>query len=178
MHVDSRMARTRDEYLTLRACYEPAQVELAIVAESPPASGRYFYDPTGAITEPLFSALMKRVGVSPATKDAGLLAFQSRGWILVDATYEPVNSLGARQRDKVIMRDHPMLVADLRRLASRRAFPIILVKANVCRLLEPILKDAGFDVINAGRCIYFPSSGQQGRFHEQFDAVVVGAGIL
>jgi hypothetical protein len=29
------------------------------VAESPPASGLYFYDETGATTEPLFAALMR-----------------------------------------------------------------------------------------------------------------------
>ena len=170
------MARTRDEYLALRGRYEPARVELVIVAESPPASGRYFYDPTGAITEPLFSALMKKVGVSPATKDAGLRDFQNRGWVLVDATYEPVNELTNKQRNEIIRRDYPPLVADLRRLASGRAVPIVLVKANVCRLLEPKLKQSGFEVINDGRLVYFPSSGQQGQFQAQFDAVVGGAG--
>ena len=172
------MARTRDEYLALRGRYEPARVELVIVAESPPASGRYFYDPTGAITEPLFSALMKKVGVSPATKDAGLRAFQNRGWVLVDATYEPVNELRKKQRNEIILRDCPPLVADLRRLASGRAVPIVLVKANVCRLLEPVLRQSGFEVINDGRLVYFPSSGQQGRFQAQFDAVVGGAGVV
>ena len=172
------MARTRDEYIALRGRYEPATVELVIVAESPPASGRYFYDPTGAVTEPLFSALMKRVGVSSATKDAGLRAFQDRGWVLVDATYEPVNALGTTQRNSIIRRDCPLLVADLKRLASGKAVPIVLVKANVCRLLEPVLRQSGFEVINDGRPIYFPSTGRQEQFHAQFNSVVGGAGIF
>jgi hypothetical protein len=60
------------------------------IAESPPASGKYFYDPTGATSEWLFAALMKQIGFSPSNKEEGLREFQRRGWILIDATYEPV----------------------------------------------------------------------------------------
>lgn len=37
----------RDYYFSFRKKYEPEQLKLAIVAESPPASGLYFYDPLG-----------------------------------------------------------------------------------------------------------------------------------
>jgi hypothetical protein len=42
----------RDYYFSFRKKYEPEQLKLAIVAESPPASGLYFYDPLGKISEP------------------------------------------------------------------------------------------------------------------------------
>ena len=71
----------RSNYLDLRRRFEPDNVTLVIVAESPPASGRYFYDTTGSIKEPLFTALMKQLGVAPASKEAGLRDFQRRGWI-------------------------------------------------------------------------------------------------
>ena len=80
---------------------EPTSVTLVIVAESPPASGKYFYRPNGEVSEPLFKALMKQLGIQPKTKCEGLREFQKRGWVLVDATYEPVNALDKRGRARV-----------------------------------------------------------------------------
>jgi hypothetical protein len=162
----------RDEYLSLRRRYEPDNIRLVIIAESPPASGRYFYNSTGALTEPLFAALMRQLSISPVSKQNGLQEFQRRGWILVDATYEPVNKLTRSRRNKVIARDYPLLRDDLATLVPDRSIPVILIKTNVCRILEPILADDGFNVLNSGRAIYFPSSGQQNEFHRQFSAVI------
>ena len=50
----------RSDYLSFRRKFEPASVKLVIVAESPPASGKYFYNPAGVVTEHLFTALMKQ----------------------------------------------------------------------------------------------------------------------
>ncbi len=163
----------RTDYLLLRRRYEPEpeKISLVIIAESPPRSGRYFYNPTGAITEPLFSALMRQLGISAISKEDGLQAFQQRGWVLIDATYEPVNALSCLKRDGVIARDYPLLRDDLTSLIPDRASPVVLIKANVCRILEPKLADDGFNVLNRGRIIYFPSSGRQGDFHRQFSAV-------
>ena len=104
----------RNNYLAFRRCFVPSTVRLVIVAESPPASGKYFYDSAGAVTEPLFRALTRQLGVDSLSKKGGLLEFQRRGWLLVDATYEPVNKLGGAARNAVIVRDYPLLVADLR----------------------------------------------------------------
>jgi hypothetical protein len=120
-------ARTKDDYLELRRRYKPEIVRLAIVAESPPASGKYFYDPAGRRTEALFSALMTRLGISPGTKEEGLREFQRRGWVLVDATYEPVNK--SKRRDETILRDYPHLRDDLSRLLPDRSKrPVIVIR--------------------------------------------------
>ena len=50
--------------------------------------------------------------------------------------------------------------------------PVILLKANVCRLLEPKLREDGFNVINNGSPIYFPSNGRQPDFHRQFEVIL------
>jgi hypothetical protein len=71
----------RSEYLALRTCYQPDTIRLLLVAESPPASGRYFYNPAGATSEQLFAALMREIEISPATKEEGLRTFQARGWL-------------------------------------------------------------------------------------------------
>ena len=103
--------------------------------------------------------------------------FQRIGWVLVDATYEPVNALNDSNRDSVIARDYPLLRDDLSSLIFNRSTPLILIKANVCRILGPLLQQEGFNVLNRGRVIYFPSSGQQTRFHEQFGTILKSAGI-
>jgi hypothetical protein len=162
----------RNAYLSMRRQYEPDVVRLAIVAESPPASGLYFYNPTGAASEALFWALMRQLPFSPASKESGLREFKRRGWVLIDATYEPVNELPERLKREVIARDYHLLRDDLARLSPERSVPLILIKENVCRLLEARLKEDGFNVLNAGSVIYFPSHGRQNDFHRQFAAVL------
>jgi hypothetical protein len=169
--------RNQDIYLSFRNKYAPKRIRLAIIAESPPASGKYFYDPAGIPSEPLFAALMRQLGISPRTKQDGLAEFQRSGWVLVDATYEPVNSLTASNRNQIIARDYPLLRDDLASLVPDRSAPLILIKANVCRLLESRLLEDGFHVINRNRVVYFPGSGRQKKFHEQFSAIRLSARI-
>lgn len=170
--------KQRDEYLSMRRKFEPTTVTLVIVAESPPVGGKYFYDPTGKVSEPLFNALMKQLGpdIQRKTKIDGLREFQSRGWVLVDATYEPVNTLDKTDNDKdlVIARDYQELCGDLKRLlvGRWREIPLILIKANVCKLLEPKLTKDGFKVLNKGRTVRFPAFGNQAFFDKQFREVV------
>jgi hypothetical protein len=164
----------RSDYHSFRRQFEPQDVRLVIVAESPPVSGKYFYNPQGAISESLFAALMKQLHHTPTTKETGLREFQRKGWVLVDATYEPVNGLSDAARDKVIQRDYPLLHNDLVALLPDRRVPLILLKANVCRLLEPKLREDGFNVINNGSPIYFPSNGRQPDFHRQFGVILKG----
>ncbi|QDW35830.1 hypothetical protein FFI89_000950 [Bradyrhizobium sp. KBS0727] len=168
----------RDYYLHLRRERQPADIKLVIVAESPPASGKYFYDTTGSPKEPLFAALMLQLDIAPTTKVDGLLELQKKGWILIDATYQPVDKLAkdaSLDRDAVIVRDYPLLLGDLMGLTPDRSVPLVLIKANVCRVLEPQLSKDGFTVLNGGRAIYFPSHGRQTDFKKQFSAVVSGS---
>jgi hypothetical protein len=168
----------RNRYLDLRRRYEPESIRLVIIAESPPASGKYFYDPAGAPSEPLFAALMRQLRLSPPTKEEGLREFQRSGWVLVDATYEPVNKLISKSsRNRVIDRDYPLLRDDLASLMSDRSIPIVLIKENVCRILRPKLVQDGFNVLNRDRLIYFPSTSRQKEFHRQFGAILESAGI-
>jgi len=171
------LKRSRNEYLSLRRRYEPESIKLVIVAESPPASGRYFYDPDGRRTEPLFAALMKQLNYPPDTKESGIREIQRRGWVLVDATYDPINDRNNRKREKAIIRDYPLLRNDLKSLKLDSKTPIILIKANVCRALEPRLISDGFNVINGGKVVYFPASGRQSEFRRQFRAIFNSAEV-
>jgi len=159
-------------YMRLRRAYTPERIKLAIIAESPPASGKYFYDDQGKVSEPLFAALMQHVGFEddrPLTKVDGLRRFQEKGWVLVDATYEPVNELPDRQKADVITRDYASLRHDLEGLGGP---DLLLIKANVCRLLEPLLVRDGFNVLNHNQVVNFPSNGRQPDFHRQFGDIL------
>jgi hypothetical protein len=167
----------RSYYHSLRRLYEPELLKLMIIAESPPLSGKYFYDKSGAPTEPLFAALMQRLGMATVTKEEGLREFRRRGWILVDATYEPVNGMSEVARDRVIERDYSLLLEDIKSLSPDLSLPIVLLKSNVCRLLDQKLTKHGFNVINRGQPVYFPSHGRQNEFKQQFISTLEAAGI-
>ncbi len=62
----------RADYLAFRRQYQPASPRLIMVAESPPFSGKYFYNSEGEVTEPLFSAVMQQIGMKPLSKEQGL----------------------------------------------------------------------------------------------------------
>ena len=72
----------------------------------------------------------------------------------------------------MIANDYPLLIEDLLGLMPDRSVPVVLIKANVCRKLEPLLSKDGFTVLNGGCPIYFPSNGRQMDFKKQFAAIV------
>lgn len=173
-----KQTEMHEQYLAFRRRYMPEDLRLILIAESPPVSGKYFYNPDGRTTEALFTALMRQIGCRPSTKEEGLAAFRSKGWLLVDATYEPVNGdKKNRMRKCVILRDHVHLAADLRELDPFRRVPTVLIKANVCKILEPLLLNDGFPVLNKGPVLYFPSHGRQPYFHRQFPQVLASMNV-
>jgi hypothetical protein len=109
----------KSEYFRLRARFTPANPKIIFVLESPPASGLYFYNPDGKTTEPLFKAMMKDVlEIAPHTKEEGPREFVTRGYLLIDATYTPINNLDNAEADAMILRDFHELVEDLRKHAN------------------------------------------------------------
>ncbi len=96
-------------YLSLRNKYVPKNLKIVFVLESPPASGKYFYDKNGSVSEPLFSAMMKLLNFNPQDKRGGLKYFAESGYFLVDATYESVNQLRGQIRENIILRNYQNL---------------------------------------------------------------------
>ena len=148
----------KEYYIKLRNKYLPESLKLVFILESPPASGKYFYDETGLSTEPLFNELMKVLRYKPINKKDGLEFFKSQGFFLVDSTYKPVNKMKEKEKENTIFSDFNNLVDDLKNI-NLNNFPLILIKANICRLLEDKLKLKVFNVLNKGLVIPFPSSG-------------------
>jgi hypothetical protein len=111
--------------------------------------------------------MMKVINYRPVSKADGLREFAMRGYVLIDATYTPVNHIkNERKRNQAILRDLPDLIDDLRKIIGRQRIKIIIVKANICQMLEAPLKAVGFKVINNGISVPFPGSGQQNKFFQ------------
>ncbi|MDT8067944.1 MAG: hypothetical protein ROO76_07215 [Terriglobia bacterium] len=162
----------KSDYIRLRDRFTPENPTVIFILESPPASGLYFYNPDGKTTEPLFKAMMKDVlGKFPSTKEEGLQDFAAKGYLIIDATYTPVNNLGDPEADAIIVRDFLQLLEELRAHAQPST-KIVLVKTNICRLLEKRLDEEGFRVLNGGVTIPFPSTGQQSKFREKIQRVL------
>ena len=52
----------------------------------------------------------------------------------------------------------------------------MLIKENVCRVLNPPQTADGFRVLNRGRKVYLPINGNQGHFRRQFGEILVSSG--
>lgn len=103
------------------------------------------------------------LGIEAKTKEEGLQQFAAKGYLIIDATYTPVNNLDDDEADAIILRDFPQLLQDVREHV-RPTTKIALVKANVCKLLEKRLADSGLIVLNRGVTIPFPGTGHQLKF--------------
>ena len=172
-HLQDQL-KIRKSYLEYRNKYKPEDTRVIFVLESPPKSGKYFYNNEGDVSEPLFKAMMKLIKFEPKDKESGLQEFKKQELIIVDAVYSPINYPENKQRwrDEKILEWYPMMVKDLKHLMGEKNIPLILVKANVCRLLEEKLKKDGFNVLNNGMAIPFPSTGHQNEFAEKIAEVL------
>jgi hypothetical protein len=151
------------EYIRLRDKFTPKDLKLIFVLESPPAGPAYFYNPAGKTSELLFRAFMALLNIKPATKEEGLQYFMKQGWLIIDPIYEPVNKLPDKVADELILQNYPNFKKDLSQFASKET-PLILVKANVLKLLENKLIEDGFNVINNKLAIPFPMHFHQREF--------------
>ncbi|RLA41701.1 MAG: hypothetical protein DRR42_24345 [Gammaproteobacteria bacterium] len=155
-------------YSNLRAPFAPSEVNLVLLFESPPDSGRYFYDPNGKTTEPLFSAVMKLLRWNPVTKAEGLELLRDTGIILLDATYQQVNNMSDVQRREIMRSEYEQLEE---RLPDA---PILIGMVKVLDAVGQRLKDEGYEVLNNRVRVPFPSNGNQKKFHTMASRLLEG----
>ena len=85
-----------DKRERLRQRYRPAVARLLFIGESPPASGRFFYQQDSGLYRAIRDAFC---AVDPAITDESFLAvFQTMGCYLVDTCADPVDHLGRQPR--------------------------------------------------------------------------------
>ncbi len=163
----------KTEWEKLRDTYIPEKIKLVFVLESPPANHGYVYDPSGRVSEILFRSFMGLLGKKPETKDEGLKMLQKKGWLLTNPIYEPVNKISDKEADEKILSNYSNFKKDLLTLlGNNKKIPIILVKSNICKLLEKPLLEDRFNVLNKGVCVPFPMHYHFESFKSKIDSLL------
>lgn len=185
----------RESYASLARASLPARVKVLFIAESAPARNKrgrhsYFFlpedDPKTQDPSVLFweMASVLRLPEGCGTelaiarsnrakwKPKLLAGFSSRGLWLLDTAKCAVNGLGNKAaRDVAVTRCAALwLKQELAVLAPER---IVLIKANVFRVLKPLLDSwgSGDRVLNT-RAIPHPGTGHQKEFRQLLGAIV------
>jgi hypothetical protein len=98
----------------LRRRYRPPFIRILFIGESPPASGRFFYQQDSGLYRAMRDAF--RV-IDPSIPDEGFLTvFQSTGCYLIDTCTEPVDHLDAQSRRAARFASEPSLSRRIGRL--------------------------------------------------------------
>lgn len=140
--------------------YLPEKIEVLLVAEAPPNDAyRYFYFEDVSSHDHLFRAVSKVIlGKTPnrASKALYLEELKKRGIFLIDLKIDPMDGSDLKQYV-------PDLLLRCRALNPRR---IVLIKATVFDAAYHALVKDGLPVVD--QRVYFPSTGRQRQFEEQF----------
>ena len=122
----------------LRRRYRPPVVRLLFIGESPPASGRFFYQRDSGLYRAIRDAF--RV-IDPSITDEGFLTvFQNTGCYLIDTCTDPVDHMDAQSRRAACLASEPSLSRRIGRLQP----------ASIVTLLRSIRSNVGRAVVEAG----------------------------
>ena len=116
----------------LRAAYRPERVRMLFVGESPPASGRFFYNRDSGLYRALRDAFHL---VDQNITDENFLAiFQEAGCYLVDACRQPVDRMEPMARRNACLAGEPLLTRHIRTLQPLTIVTLVRsIRANVER---------------------------------------------
>lgn len=160
-----------------REKYKPAKIKCLFIAEAPPDEmSRFFYYADVKTADYLFLGIinclypeLKKKYISekrPASvKELILRRFQEDGYYLLDLLEFPKS----KYPNKDLLNAAPDLISRVAATIDKDV-PIVLIKANVYKILAPVLKEQGYNVIEEQ--INFPSSGQQKNFAESFKVAI------
>jgi len=158
---------SEEYYKKLRKKYTPELCRLIFIFESPPASGKYFYDDEGSVNEPLFKIMMKCFcPFIPVAKENGLKEFKRLGFLIVDAVYKAVDKMSEKQKKEIILKTYPRLEKDLKKIIGKNHTKIVIVGTDLRKILESKLEKI-FYVINDGENVPFPLYGHGDEFTEK-----------
>ena len=157
--MDSAAAQRR--LSRIRQRYRPDRVRLLFVGESPPASGRFFYNPDSGLYRAIRDTF--RLIDPSITDDNFLQKFRASGCYLIDTCPNPVDRMQPRLRLAACLEGEPGLRRTIRRLQ-----PEVIV--SLVRSVQPIVSRASAEAGWTGRLIDLPYPGRWIRHREKFVA--------
>jgi GNAT superfamily N-acetyltransferase len=129
------------------------------IGESPPASGRFFYQRDSGLYRAIREAFQR---AEPSIGDDAFLdAFQSAGCYLVDLCLDPVDRLGAQERAENCRRGEAGLATKIRQLQP----PVII---TVVRSIEANVRNAAGRAGWTGNMIHLPYPGRWAHLRKKF----------
>jgi hypothetical protein len=119
----------------LRRRYLPLRVRVLFVGESPPSSGRFFYNEDSGLYRAVRDTLLRAI---PSLRDVDFLpAFHDLGCYLVDLCGEPVDHLKRKQRTYACQEGEAHLQRTIQRLKPEIIVTVVRsIAPNVRRVLE------------------------------------------
>jgi hypothetical protein len=151
-------------YIKLRKKYIPSHCRVIFLLDAPSSRGKYFYDDTGTVNEPLFKKMMRCfIPFNPVVKKNGLKEFSRLGYLVMYAVNKPMKGIKtSKKRRDVILENLPGLEKELKSIIKRRVVKIIIVGTELREILEERLR-INFYVINDGENVTFENkSGEEG----------------
>src|SRR5271168_4954549 len=120
MQPGNKSERTRE---LLRKRYRPVRVKILFVGESPPASGRFFYQADSGLYRAVRDVFLK---ASPAFRTGHFLeSFQAHGCYLVDLCVRPVNRLNPKERRQACVDGEVRLSKMLREFRPKMVVTVV-----------------------------------------------------
>lgn len=135
----------------LRRRYRPARVRMLFVGESPPASGRFFYQADSGLYRAIRDAFVH--ACPHVAEDNFLKSFQELGCYLVDLCGKPVDRMNSEQRRRACRDGEVRLARILKQLRPKIVITVVRsITANVRR--------SEFRAAWSGRHIELPYPGR------------------
>jgi len=158
---EARRAIAREQ---LRKQYRPDRIRILFVGESPPASGRFFYQADSGLYRAMREAFVQAF---PSLKNAQFLdALCALGGYLVDLCGEPVDDLPQDARRQACARGEKRLAQKIRAL---RPHTIV----TVVRSIRTSVKRAQENADWSGRHLELPYPGRWHRHRAKFRRLLV-----
>jgi hypothetical protein len=158
---EARRAIARER---LRKHYRPNRVRILFVGESPPASGRFFYQADSGLYRAVRETFF--LGFPFLRKTEFLDSFCSLGCYLVDLCGEPVDSMSRVGRRYACRAGEIRLAQEIRRLRPQTIVTVVRsIRANVNRAAER----AGW----SGPHLELPYPGRWPRHRTEFRRLLV-----
>jgi len=130
--VDARGAIARER---LRKHYRPGRVRILFVGESPPASGRFFYQADSGLYRAVRETFLR--AFPPLRNTEFLDSFCTLGCYLVDLCGEPVDNTTADARRHACRNGETHLAQEIRTLRPQTIVTVVRsIRANVKRAQE------------------------------------------
>jgi hypothetical protein len=116
----------------LRRAWQPARVKLLFVGESPPASGRFFYQRDSGLYRAMLGAF--RLAGAAIDGESFLKMFQDSGCYLVDLCPGPVDDLDPASRRKLCRAGEASLARTIAQLQPEKIATLLRsIEGNVAR---------------------------------------------